>query len=72
MEYWNNGKPHPPGNVIGSSRLKEISLTGITGNTEQESGVLEYPPPSKLRRASWSIGVLVKIVIRFRPLTSDL
>jgi hypothetical protein len=34
MEYWNNGKPHPPGNVIGSSRLKEISLTGITGNTE--------------------------------------
>jgi len=55
MEYWSNGKPHPPGNVICSSRLKGISLTGITGNTEQESGVMEY----------WSIGVLVKIVIRF-------
>jgi len=46
MEYWNNGKPDPPGNVICSSRLKEMSLTGIT---EQEYGVMEYR----------SIGVLV-------------
>jgi len=26
---------------------------------------MEYPPPPKLRRTSWSIGVLVKIVIRY-------
>jgi len=43
MEYWNNGKNHPAKMVF-----RDMSLTEVTGNTELESGVMEY----------WSTGVL--------------
>jgi len=59
-------RPLPKGGFGG---ILEISLTG---NTEQESGVMEYWSIPLRQGYGGQVGVLVKIVIRFRPLTSDL